>query len=274
MRKILLFLLFIAFANCDTVLAKINGKEITDSDLKLLLSTTNPNLNYESLPKQQKIELLRKAVQKELFFQVAQKENIDKTKEFEQAMERLRKELILEIWLKKQTNYMIVSNSDAKKFYEQNKQSFLEPTRIKARQIVVATQSEANSVIAALKTLKGDMLKKTFIAIAKSNSIDTATKESGGDLGELAKDNMSADFSDAVWGLKAGTISPKPIQTGQGYHIVYVEARLAPAIIPFNKAKPRIVNLIKQQQFQLYINQLANQLAQKAQIEIKPQNIK
>ncbi|KIM04623.1 MAG: hypothetical protein KN64_07115 [Sulfurovum sp. AS07-7] len=272
--KLFLFLALLASAKADVVLAKVNGVNITENNVKEFLITTNPSLDYSKLSKQQKIEVLQKMIQKELFLQVARKDKIERSAEFLKQLEILKRELMLNVWLKKQMNYMIVSDGDAKQFYNKNIKSFTEPTRIRARHILVRTQDEARNIILALKKLNGKILKDTFMAIAQNHSIDINSRESGGDLGEFSKDGMSADFSNAAWNLKAGTISLTPIRTRQGYHVIYVDERIAPKVIPFDKAKPEIVALIKQQQFQKYISQLSGELGKKAKIEVIPSSIR
>ncbi|MBD3807866.1 MAG: peptidylprolyl isomerase [Epsilonproteobacteria bacterium] len=272
--KSFLFFFFSMLAHADVVLAKVNGVNITENSAKEFLIATNSSLDYSKLSKQQKIEVLQKMVQKELFLQVAKKDKIEQSAEFLKQLEILKRELMLNIWLKKQMNYMIVSDGDAKQFYNKNIKSFTEPIRIRARHVLVRTQDEARNIILALKKLNGKILKDTFIAIAQNHSIDINSRESGGDLGEFSKDGMSADFSNAAWNLKAGTISLTPVKTKQGYHVIYVEERIAPKAIPFDKAKPQIVALIKQQQFQKYISQLSDELGKKAKIEVFPSSIR
>lgn len=272
--KLFLPILFSISVNADVVLARVNGVVITENNAKDFLKTTNVSLDYSKLSKEQKIDILQKMVQKELFLQAAKKEKIENSPEFLKELEMLKKELMLNMWVKKQMNYMIVSDGEAKAFYKQNLKSFIEPTKIRASHILVKSETDAKNIISALKHLKGKILKDTFVLIAKDRSIDTQNRSNGGDLGEFSKNEMSADFSNAAWNLKAGTISLKPIQTPQGYHIIYVEERISPKAVPYEKVKPQIVALIKQQQLKKYLSQLSGELGKKAKIEVIPINIK
>lgn len=272
--KLFLPILFSISANADVVLARVNGVVITENNAKDFLKTTNVSLDYSKLSKEQKIEILQKIVQKELFLQAAKKEKIENSPEFLKELELLKRELMLNMWVKKQMNYMIVSDGEAKTFYQQNLKSFVEPTKIRASHILVKSETDAKNIISALKHLNGKILKDTFVLIAKYRSIDTQNRNNGGDLGEFSKNEMSADFSNAAWNLKAGTISLKPIQTPQGYHIIYVQERISPKAIPYEKVKPQIVALIKQQQLKKYLSQLSGELGKKAKIEVIPGNIR
>lgn len=272
--KLFLPILFSISVNADVVLARVNGVVITENNAKDFLKTTNVSLDYSKLSKEQKIDILQKMVQKELFLQAAKKEKIENSPEFLKELEMLKKELMLNMWVKKQMNYMIVSDGEAKAFYKQNLKSFIEPTKIRASHILVKSETDAKNIISALKHLNGKILKDTFVLIAKDRSIDTQNRSNGGDLGEFSKNEMSADFSNAAWNLKAGTISLKPIQTPQGYHIIYVEERISPKAVSYEKVKPQIVALIKQQQLKKYLSQLSGELGKKAKIEVIPRNIK
>ncbi|MDD5548743.1 MAG: peptidyl-prolyl cis-trans isomerase [Sulfurovaceae bacterium] len=272
--KLFLFILVSISVNADVVLAKVNGVAVTEENAKDFLKTTNISEDYSKLSKQQKIEILQKMVRKELFLQAAKKEKIENSPEFLKELELLKKELMLNVWIKKQMDYMIVSNGEAKQFYDKNIKSFTEPTRIRARHILVKSEEEANNIISALKKLNGKILKDTFVAIAKYHSIDLQNRDNGGDLGEFSKDGMSADFSNAAWNLKVGTISLKPIKTSQGYHVIYIEDRISPKAIAFEKVKPQIVALIKQEQLKKYLSQLSGELGKNAKIEVIPNNIK
>ncbi len=77
--------------------------------------------------------------------------------------------------------------------------------------------SEAKSIIAKLK--KGEK----FEDLAKEYSDDEATKEDGGSLGTINKGTYGSDaFDEEVYSLKVGSYSTVPVETTEGYEIVYV----------------------------------------------------
>jgi hypothetical protein len=85
-----------------------------------------------------------------------------------------------------------------------------------ARHILVATEAEAQQVIARLQ--KGE----DFGKIAAEVSLDTTSGPKGGDLGWIAKGSTVAEFQDAAFAMKIGEISSKPVQSSAGYHIIQV----------------------------------------------------
>jgi peptidyl-prolyl cis-trans isomerase C len=64
---------------------------------------------------------------------------------------------------------------------------------------------------------------------------------------------MVKPFGDAVKGLKKGEITPEPVQTQYGWHIIKLEdTRDA----PFEQMKVQMTNSIMQKKFQAYIENL------------------
>ncbi len=90
-----------------------------------------------------------------------------------------------------------------------------EQEQVWARHILVADEATAKSVYDQLK------IGADFPTLAARYSIDTTTKDNGGDLGWFGKGKQPPDFEAAVWPMKIGVINP-PFQSTYGYHIVQV----------------------------------------------------
>ncbi len=248
------------------ILVKVNGKNITKQDAEAFVSATAPNAHYEQLAPEQKALVKKTLVEKVLFSELAKKEGIDKTPEFKKNMEKIADELAVNMWMKKQMDSAVVSDSEAKAFYDKNKDKFLMPETVHARHILVKNEKEANDIIGQLKGLKGDKLKEKFIALAKSKSTGPSGPK-GGDLGNFKKGQMVPEFSKAVWALKPGEITTKPVKTQFGYHVIYLEAKNKAQAVPYEAVKDKIVTTLKQKEFAKKIGEIAKELRSKAKIE-------
>ena len=84
-----------------------------------------------------------------------------------------------------------------------------------ARHILVADEATANDVLKQL-TAGAD-----FATLAAKYSIDTGTKDKGGDLGWFARGAMVMEFEKSAFSLKVGETS-QPVKSQYGYHIIQV----------------------------------------------------
>jgi parvulin-like peptidyl-prolyl isomerase len=84
-----------------------------------------------------------------------------------------------------------------------------------ARHILVADEATANDLRKQLAA------GSDFAALATLLSIDTGSKDKGGDLGWFARGTMVTEFEEAAFSLKVGEIS-QPIKSTYGYHIIQV----------------------------------------------------
>jgi len=248
------------------ILVKVNGQNITKQDAEAFVSATAPNAHYEQLSPEQKALVKKTLVEKALFSELAKKEGIDKTPEFKKNMEKIANELAVNMWMKKQMDSAVVSDSEAKAFYDKNKDKFLMPETVHARHILVKSEKEANDIIGQLKGLKGDKLKEKFIELAKSKSTGPSGPK-GGDLGNFKKGQMVPEFSKAVWALNPGEITTKPVKTQFGYHVIYLEDKTKAQPVPYETVKNKIVATLKQQEFAKKISEIAKELRSKAKIE-------
>ncbi|SFV91142.1 Peptidyl-prolyl cis-trans isomerase PpiC [hydrothermal vent metagenome] len=247
------------------ILVTVNGKNITKQDAEAFVSATAPNAHFSQLTPQQQEMVKRTLVEKVLFADLAKKEGIDKTPEFKRNMQKIADELAVNMWMKKQMDSAVVSDSEAKAFYDKNKEKFMMPETVHARHILVKSEKEANDIIKQLKGLKGDKLKAKFIELAKAKSTGPSGPK-GGDLGSFKKGQMVPEFSKAVWALKPGEITTKPVKTQFGYHVIYLETKNPSQPVAYNVVKDKIIATLKQQEFAKKISQIAKELRSKAKI--------
>jgi len=84
-----------------------------------------------------------------------------------------------------------------------------------ARDILVADEATAKSVYDQWKA------GADFAALASKYSIDTGTKDSGGDLGWFGKGKQASDLEAVIWPMKVGAFNP-PVKTSSGYHVIQI----------------------------------------------------
>jgi parvulin-like peptidyl-prolyl isomerase len=94
-----------------------------------------------------------------------------------------------------------------------------------------AAKAKAQATYDKLKALAGkpDELTNEFAAIAKTDSLDTASGADGGQLDWFSRSSLDTGFGDAVFkdGLKPGDLL-EPVQSQYGWHVVQFEGRRGP----------------------------------------------
>jgi len=200
--------------------------------------------------------------------EAAQKAGVEKDAEFRRMLDLAKKKLMINAWAKQQFDKVIVSESEAKEFYRKHTDKFFMPERVHARHILLKDEKKAQTIIDQLKGLKGEALKKKFIELAQKESTGpTASK--GGDLGYFTKSQMVLPFAKAAFALNPGQITPKPVKTQFGWHVIYVEDKKAAQKIPFDAVKDRVIGALKQQRFAQKMKQETELLKKNSSITIQ-----
>lgn len=113
-----------------------------------------------------------------------------------------------------------------RKRYEDEKARFVSPEQRLAAHILIAAPADADA--ATLKAAEEKAAALTaqakagadFAALARANSEDPGSKDTGGELPLFARDgSMVKPFEDAVFSMQAGEIRG-PVKTDFGYHVL------------------------------------------------------
>jgi parvulin-like peptidyl-prolyl isomerase len=254
-------------------LVTVNGSEITQNDVdSALMNATQGRFNEVPAEKQAQFrqQVLEQLIGKELAYDDAKKTGVLTSKEFKEeydkVQERVKKELAIQVWQKKIIDGISVADKDLKDYYSKNKEEFNEKESVHARHILLKTQEEADAVITELKSLSADKLKEKFIELAQSKSTGPSGPK-GGDLGFFTQGQMVPAFNDAVFAMNVGSITPAPVQTQFGFHVIYLEEKKAPAVKSYDEVKQYIEQRLKMEKFKTVMNTKMDELQKKATIK-------
>jgi peptidyl-prolyl cis-trans isomerase C len=224
----------------DKVVAKVNGKNLTESDLKYAEAEIGADIgNLPELTRRR--VLIEYLIENQLFADAAETQKLASGAAFDERLQYWRRRALRETYFDTSVKSS-VSEAEAKKLYDgqvaqiaQNKAE----EEVKASHILVKEEAKAKEIAATLKP--GD--DKAFAEAAKANSLDPGSKEDGGSLGYFGKGQMVPQFEEAAFKLQKGEISA-PVQSQFGWHIIKVDdrrAKPAPKIPEFAEVKDRIM---------------------------------
>jgi peptidyl-prolyl cis-trans isomerase C len=188
-------------------------------------------------------------INREIIAQEATKAGIGKRPEVIQQVETMRQEVMvgafMSDWLRKNP----VSDADVQKEYDRVK-SQSGDKEYRARHILVKSEDLAKKLIDDLK--KGGK----FEDLAKQHSEDTGTKPRGGDLDWNVPGTFVKEFSDALVKLEKGQMTPAPVKSQFGFHVIRLDDVRAAQFPPVAQVKPQIQQQIQQQRLQAYVEDL------------------
>ncbi|MDO8886296.1 peptidylprolyl isomerase [Candidatus Oleimmundimicrobium sp.] len=130
----------------------------------------------------------------------------------------IKKFLIQQKMMEKVTADIKITDEEVKKHYEDNKESFMESEQVHAKHILLEDEETAKKVLAALED------GSDFAELAGKHSTDPGSKDKGGDLGWMSRDQLVPEFAEASFNLPIGELS-NLVKTQFGYHIIVVEEK-------------------------------------------------
>ena len=229
----------------NKVLAIAAGNEITEKDLNALISRYPEQQRAAFASEGAKKNLLEQLISFELFNKFGKEMELDKTEEFKEALESVTKEILTSMAMNKALGDVTVTEEDAKKYYDENKDAFSVPPTVSARHILVSTEEEANKV-------REEINNGLSFADAAMKYSSCPSKEQGGNLGEFSKGMMVPEFEKASLDAEIGAIS-EPVKTQFGYHLIVVDSKNEGSVKSFEEVKNSVVNeLLKKAQHKKY----------------------
>jgi len=166
-----------------------------------------------------------------------------------------------------------VSEADLQKFYQLNESHLIEPEKVHARHILLRVEQGATPEVKAAQRTKIDEIRAKlaggadFAAVAQESSDDKASGARGGDLGWFHRGQMVPEFEQPVFALQLKKLSDV-VESRFGFHLVEVLEKEPQQKIPFDKAKERLANMLKQRQLEEKVRSRINELGAKSKIEI------
>jgi parvulin-like peptidyl-prolyl isomerase len=197
----------------SNVVARVNEGVLTEKDMERDI----PEDQRSFVTPEQKRGYVKGWIESEILYQEAKRKKIDQDENLKWLIDQTVRNEVIQTFLEKELGARVaVSGEEAKQYYQEHKDEFKrEEDEVRLSHILVKNIAEAGLV--AVRMQGGER----FDMLAKQMSLDSGTKERGGDMGYIPISNLPPQFYEAVKNLKAKEIST-PIQTDYGFDIVMV----------------------------------------------------
>lgn len=106
---------------------------------------------------------------------------------------------------------------------------------------------------------------RRFERLARENS-DCSSRGEGGMLGQLGPGDTVPEFEAALRGLGEGEITPEPVLTRFGWHVIRLDAAAEGAPLPYETVRPRITEAMEKAAWTRAVRDFVSGLAAKAEI--------
>jgi peptidyl-prolyl cis-trans isomerase C len=218
------------------VMAKVNGQEITDDDVKVALDDLGPNLPAQLKGPQRDAYALDYLIDLKLVAGQAAKDKLGDSPDYARKMAYLKDKTLMETMLGNVAKASATDDAEHK-VYDDAAKARKPEQEIHARHILVPTEDEAKAALERVK--KGE----DFAKVADQVSKDPGSQ--GGDLGWFTADKMVKEFADAAFKLDVGQVSD-PVKSEFGWHIIKLEGKREKAFPPFDQVKDQVAKYVVQ----------------------------
>ena len=205
----------------DPVVATVDGEQIRLSDVREAMASL-PAQAQQMPPQQVYPFVLDQVIDAKLLVREAKAAGVDKDAQVQRQMTAAADRALQSAFLHREIDPKLTDEAMKARFDKEYSGKAGEQ-EVHARHILVGDEATAKKLIADLKK-GGD-----FAALSKQYSKDPGASEQGGDLGFFKKSDMVPEFATAAFGLKDGEITPSPVKTQFGWHVIQrIEHRLSP----------------------------------------------
>jgi len=217
--------------------ALVNGKAVPKARVDALIeqATKQGQPRTPELEKQARDEV----VMREMFMQEAEKRGLQASPEFKQQMEFARQQILIRQLFEDYRKKHPITDADIQADYDKFKAQAT-GTEYKARHILVEKEEQAKELIKEINA------GAKFEDVAKKNSKDPGSAANGGELDFAKPDAYVPEFSQAMMKLKKGEITPEPVKSQFGYHIIKLEDTRTAQFPPLADVKPQIEQRLSQ----------------------------
>lgn len=218
--------------------AIVNGREIPALYAELVKREMAPQGQPENGQLDTRVK--ESLINLELLSRAAMDKGLDRDPRLAAAIDIRRKDQLAKAYLEDYVKAHPVTDAEVQALYDKAKTEAVGP-EYRARHILVATEAEANKILADL----GKKVK--FEDLAKKHSKDPGSAKNGGQLDWADRRVFVPEFSEALARLKKGETTRTPVKTQFGYHVIRLDDVRQPTLPPLDAVRGEIVRQIQQQ---------------------------
>lgn len=245
----------------------VNGVEIAESDI-LAETQNHPAEN----PGAALLAAARALAVRELLLQRARELSITATPETDtEGRSETDEDAAIRRLIDEEVSVPSATPEECRRFYENNREKFRSEPIFEASHILFAAdpadQSARDAARGDAERLAAVLLEhpSEFAIMARTHSACPSAAQ-GGNLGQLTRGSTVAEFERALARMEEGQITPVPVESRFGFHIIRLERRIDGEQLPFDFVEPRIAGWLEASTWAKAVSQFIAVLAAGATI--------
>ena len=255
-------------AQANEVLAKVGDRTITVGELADRLASQSPYLRARFESPERRKEFLDNLVRFELLVYEARRRGYADKPEITRA----RRNAMIQQLVKKEVDEpfeaLEITDEEIKAIYDANPLEFDRPAQVRASDIFIKERAAATALLARAK--ETDLAG--FRKLAREESENEKTKGAGGDLHFFeasGEGDPPAAIREAAFSLdKVGTVYPKLVEEGDGYHIIILTGKRAGVTRTYEQAKRAIRHKLTREKKDAAMEALTERLRKEIDVEV------
>ncbi|UPY37576.1 peptidylprolyl isomerase [Sediminicoccus sp. KRV36] len=240
----------------NPVLARVNGQELRLDEVMATaaeampaeLRSVPPLLLRTMLPPQVFEQLLDRAITDRAMVAAARTAGLDQDPEIRRRV-RLAEENELRDALLRREVLPRVTDDLLRARYDRDAAGRTAEEEVRARHILVPNEADARAILVEIQ--RGG----NFEEVARRRSTDPAARN-GGDLGFFRRGDMVPEFATAAFALQPGQVSPAPVRTQFGWHVIKLEERRSSTGPSFEDSRDTLRQTVLEEEVQAAVQRI------------------
>jgi peptidyl-prolyl cis-trans isomerase SurA len=192
---------------------------------------------------------------------------------YEDFKQKIRNEIIIqEVTRQEVARHIQMTKAEVDNFYRAHQAEFAQPEAVHLDEILIPVAGEDNAALETAQQKAADVEAKlkagtSFDELAKQDSAGP-TASTGGDLGDFKRGALAKPIEDATFALKAGEVT-QPIRTKQGLIILKVTQHTGGSSQDFSAIEPQVEEAAFMSRMQPELRKYLTTLRAQAYIDIR-----
>lgn len=230
---------------------------------------------YERLADPQaKARHLQQIVMTRVIANEARKQNLEESAGFRERLVATADAMLADTLIGEEiSKRATVTEADIRRYYEANKDRYAEPATTRVARILCGTQEEAQALLERARA------GEDFAELARANSSDAQTRDSGGELPRPVSEQgdqvpgigSDVELHGRIWAAAPGDLLAEPYRSAAGWEVIKVLDRTARKERPLDEVRDRVEYDTRLARRQEVSEQYITELMKSAGVKVYPE---